>query len=332
MKKFFTLFILALLSMTAMAGETKSFYDNLHWSGSPGVSGTNENHAHDFFTTVEITDNEDGTYDVKFTNIKIFVDCGSLTFRNVPGEKDGNITRFSTDVTLIEGEVEGSSFNRGRTIMTVEGAYKNDECYVYTAGTFQGWSDSPMVFEFGSQVEADPVVYHPAAKVSFANQTVEHDADEIQVISKGDNLYKITYKNFTFAKSNMTVGDYIMDNVRAYSAGNMLVFDFYNPAKLANLGDYGQSVGFVEGMQLPAKFTGSFTDTEFDAEGTFQVTSSGTATVVLGNGVPTSIKGVEDDATAKEEVFSATGMKLDKMQKGLNIVRKGGRTVKVMNR
>ena len=39
--------------------------------------------------------------------------------------------------------------------MTVEGAFKKDECYVELAGKFQGWSDNPFQIWIGSPVEPD---------------------------------------------------------------------------------------------------------------------------------------------------------------------------------
>ena len=185
MKKILPFVLFLLMSVTAMAGNSYEFEETYRYQGDVTSKG-------DGLATVVITDNEDGTYTIAISGMQCYVDLGTITFKNIPGKETRGITRFSSDMEFVEGEVVNSGFNRGETKMTVEGAFKKDECYVELAGKFQGWSDNPFQIWIGSPVEPDAFVYKVKAEITYGDDTVTHDADEVRIIDNGDGTITLT--------------------------------------------------------------------------------------------------------------------------------------------
>lgn len=329
MKKILPLFLFLLLSVAAVAGETKTFYENVHWSGDSRITGDNADGKYDFFSNILVTDNEDGTYDVCIEYTKIWVNCGSITFRNVQGTTANGFTTLTSNGEKLTAEVVGSEFNRGETTMTLEGAFNSDNVYLYLSGTFQGWGDDPFTITVGAPVEADPVIYTVSSEVSFANATVNHPSDQIYVIPRFENKYKIIYKNFTFSEANAVMGDYLIDAIPTHTEDDgYTYFDYQGSAMLDNLGDWAINVGFTKSSVVPVKIKGKFNDTSIEGEAEFQVSYAATSTVKFSS-ITNGINGINANNTTSE-VFSATGMKLGGLQKGINLVRTNGKVKKVL--
>ncbi len=329
MKKILPFLLCLLMSVTAMAGETYTFEDTYRYNG-------NVTHSGDGAGKVVITDNGDGTYNVSISGIFIHVDLGTTTFKNVPGTTKNGYTKLSSNMEFLEGEVEGSGFNRGATKMTVEGAFKGDECYLYLAGTFQGWSDNPFEIWFGTELEPDAIVYKVKAAVTYGDDTVMHNDDENRITDNGDGTMKFTYMKFTIAESNILVGDYTIYDIAVSDADNegFKSFSSNGPAKVTNLGAFSANSGISSELDIPASVSGRFNDTDLEATGEWMVSGSGTAPHAKFSisTTETAISAVEASNAAVEGIYSATGVKYNKLQKGLNIVRKGGKTFKVMGK
>lgn len=329
MKKILPFVLFLLMSVTAMAGNSYEFEETYKCQGD--VTG-----KADGLAKVVITDNEDGTYNIEISGMKVYVDLGTITFKNIPGKETRGITRFSSDMEFVEGEVVGSGFNRGETKMTVDGAFKKDECYVALAGKFQGWGDNPYQIWIGSPVEADAFVYKVKAEITYGDDTVTHDADEVRVIDNGDGTMKFVYPQFTFAESNIVVGDYSVSNVSVSEAdeNGFKKFTSYNSAKLANPSSFAAASGLSPELDLPTIISGRYNEKSIEMKGEFMVSGSGTAPkakFVISN-LETGISAVEANNAATDGIYSATGVKYNKLQKGLNIVRKGGKTFKVLKK
>lgn len=329
MKKILPFVLFLLMSVTAMAGNSYEFEETYRYQGDVTGKG-------DGLATVVITDNEDGTYTIAISGMQCYVDLGTITFKNIPGKETRGITRFSSDMEFVEGEVVNSGFNRGETKMTVEGAFKKDECYVELAGKFQGWSDNPFQIWIGSPVEPDAFVYKVKAEITYGDDTVTHDADEVRVIDNGDGTMKFVYPQFTFAESNIVVGDYSVSNVSVSEAdeNGFKKFTSYNSAKLANPSAFAAASGLSPELDLPTIISGRYNEKSIEMKGEFMVSGSGTAPkakFVISN-LETGISAVEANNAATDGIYSATGVKYNKLQKGLNIVRKGGKTFKVLKK
>lgn len=342
MKKILPFFLFLLLSVTAMAGETFTFNDLLHWSGSDSTfgSGSNSKGAWDFFTDVKVTDNEDGTYDVELCKFVMFkvADCGNIIFKNVPGTSTATVTRLSTNGERVEGTVVGGKYEGNETKMTIEGAFlrNGEQLYLYMEGLFEGWTaDDPFKITFGTPIEGETTTYNEPAKITYAGLTVEHESDKINLVDKGDNKYRLIYKDFKFTKDNYMVGDYTVDEITpTEDADGFMNINYTGTAKISNVGQFGAQVGFYDGQEVPFSIKGKFKDGRMQAQLTVCVTSAANATVEFGvdpsEWTPTAISGVEADSNnAATEIFTVGGMKVNKLQKGLNIVRRGGKTVKV---
>lgn len=344
MKKILPLFLFLLLSVTAMAGETLTFNDLLHWSGSDSTfgSGSNSNGNWDFFTDVKVTDNDDDTYDIEICNFKMFnvVDCGNVIFKNVPGTTKGNVTTLSSNGEKVEGEVIGGNYAGNATNMTIEGAFlrSGDQIYLHMEGLFEGWtSDDPFKIYFGTEIEGDPTIYKEQAKITYANLTAEHNEDKIYLteITSKPGVYKLVYKGFTFTSKDLAVGDYEVAEVTPTVGDDGLKhINYTGYAKLKNLGSYAASVGFYDGQDVPFSIDATFNDTRMQAQLTLCVSAAANATVEYGvdpsEWTATAISGIEADNNAKTEIFTIGGAKVNSLQKGLNIVRRGGKTVKVV--
>lgn len=330
MKKILPFVLFLLMSVTAMAGNSYEFEETYRYQGDVTGKG-------DGLATVVITDNEDGTYTIAISGMQCYVDLGTITFKNIPGKETRGITRFSSDMEFVEGEVVNSGFNRGETKMTVEGAFKKDECYVELAGKFQGWSDNPFQIWIGSPVEPDAFVYKVKAEITYpADATVTHDADEVRIIDNGDGTMKFVYPQFTITEGNVVVGDYSVSNVSVSEAdeNGFKKFTSYNSAKLANPTSFAVAAGLSPELDLPTIISGRYSEKSIEMKGEFMVSGSGTAPkakFVISN-LETGISAVEANNAATDGIYSATGVKYNKLQKGLNIVRKGGKTFKVLKK
>lgn len=343
MKKILHLFLFLLLSVAASAGETLTFNDLLHWSGDDSTfgSGSNSKGTWDFMTDVKVTDNDDDTYTIEICNFRMFgkVDCGNAIFRNVPGTSKGNIVTLSTGGEKIDGEIVGGQYAGFETKMTVEGAFlrSGDQIYLHLEGKFEGWADDPFKIYFGVPIEGDPIIYKEPAEITYANLTTSHEADKIYLIEDINNegTYKLIYKDFTFTSNNFSMGDYEVAEVKPTEGEDGYKHISYNGmAKLANLGTYAAQVGFYTGQEVPFKIDATFNDTRMQADVTLRVSATSEATVKYGvdpsEWVSTAINGVETDSNAKTEIFTIGGVKVNGLQKGLNIVRRGGKTIKVI--
>ncbi len=329
MKKILPFVLFLLMSVTAMAGNSYEFEETYRYDGDV-------THAGSGLAKVVITDNEDGTYTIAISGMTCYVDLGTITFKNIPGKELRGITSFSSDMDFVEGEVVGSGFNRGETKMTVDGAFKKDECYVALAGKFQGWSDNPFQIWIGSPIEPDAIVYKVKAEITYGDDTVTHDADEVRIIDNGDGTMKFIYPQFTIAESNIVVADYSISNIAVSDAdeNGFKTFTSTNTAKIANPSSFAAGSGLSTELDLPAALSGRYSEKSIEVKGEFMVSGSGTAPkakFVISN-LETGISAVEANNAATDGIYSATGVKYNKLQKGLNIVRKGGKTFKVLKK
>lgn len=330
MKKILPFVLFLLMSVTAMAGNSYEFEETYKCQGD--VTG-----KADGLAKVVITDNEDGTYNIAISGMKVYVDLGTITFKNIPGKELRGITSFSSDMEFVEAEVVGSGFNMGETKMTVDGAFKKDECYVALAGKFQGWSDNPYQIWIGSPVEPDAFVYKVKAEITYpADATVIHEADEVRIIDNGDGTMKFVYPQFTIAESNIVVADYSISNIAVSDAdeNGFKTFTSTNTAKIANPSSFAGASGLSPELDLHAALSGRYSEKSIEVKGEFMVSGSGTAPkakFVISN-LETGISAVEATNAATDGIYSATGVKYNKLQKGLNIVRKGGKTFKVLKK
>lgn len=339
MKKLLSLLAVMLVTLTAMAGETKSYYDLLHWEGP--ITG-NENGRYDTSNTVEITDNEDGTYKIVIKDLVIWRSIGNVIFSSVPGQVEGNTIILSSNYERVDGVVEATGttdaerrWDGAKCSMTVEGICRGDEAYLYLAGNFAGWSDDPFVLQFGTPMDRSAVEYKEKSSTTFAGATLERDNDVIELSITSDNKYKLTYKNFTYSKANIKMGDYVIEDLPVTEeADGLKSFSFSGNAKIQNLGEGATTGGFSEGQSVPMTISGKFNDTRMYANAQMCVIGAQMIPVVFGedpsNWTPTAITGVNAETPADAQIFSVNGTRLSKMQKGINLIRANGKVRKVL--
>lgn len=337
MKKLLSLFISVLLAATAMAGETKTFYDNLHWEGDVSL---NQNGKHDLLANVEITDNEDGTYDITLKDVFIYRSIGDVLFYNVPGETKGLSVVLSSKGEPVEGVVHSTGtddkdrrWDGAKCSMTIEGMFRGDDAYLYISGNFAGWSDNPFIFVFGVQMDAVSAIYKEPCKVTYAGEPTNHANDEIDLVDNGDNTYKLIYKDFKFSANDIELSDYVIDKLEVTESEGRRHFSYNGLCKLKNLAEFATQVGFREGQEIAISLSGVFDDTHMYVTGTVPVAATATADIVYGTDPSTWVTGISDiNATnnADTQIFTVSGMKANRLQKGLNIVKTGGKTKKIL--
>lgn len=337
MKKLLSLFISILLSATAMAGETKTFNDKLHWEGNVSL---NQSGTRDFFTDVDITDNEDGTYDITLKDVFIYRSIGDVLFFNVPGEVKGETVVLSSKGEPVEGVVHSTGtsatdkkWDGAKCSMSVEGMFRGEEAYLYISGNFAGWGDNPFIFVFGAEMDFVTAYYNEPAKVIYAGTTVDHQSDQIELVENDDNTYKITYKSFKFAADNIEFADYVIDKVQVTESDGLYHFSFNGLCKLKNLAKFATQVGFRENQEVAISLSGTFNSAHMYATGTVPVAANATADVVYGTDPSTwstGISGINASSNADTKIYTVSGMKTTRLQKGLNIVKTDGKTKKVL--
>ncbi len=334
MKKILPLLLCLFMALPTMAAVQHEYEDVCYMLGTWSTSVKGK--GNEMSGKVVVTDNENGTYDVAISGLYLYFDLGTTTFKNIPGTTTNGVTTFSSNMEFVDGEVEGSGYNRGKTSMLVEGAFSEDECYLYLEGTFQGWADDPMKITFGSPVETPSTPYTVTAEVTYGDVTVTHDADEVRITDNGDGTIKFAYTQFTISEANIVIADYSVDAIPVGEADADGFRSFAttsdNKATVKNIGSFGASSGLAEDLELSVTVSGRFNGTTIEAEGQFQVSGSGTAPMASFSvkSVAAGISAVETGNTAVEGIYTVAGVKSNKLQKGLNIVRKGGKTYKVM--
>ena len=229
----------------------------------------------DGVATVVITDYEDGTYTIAISGMRCWrQDLGTITFKNIPGTTIDGITRLSSNKELVEAEVVGSSFNKGKTKMSVEGTFKKEKCLLEFAGMFQGWGDDPATITITLGVNDLPITEYTGNASSLYNGTSTDFGKaslSVEVYDKVDS-YSCNFVVRQVAVSSMVIGDFAVRNVvGTEKSDGSINYSFEGKAKVTNVGFAASQIfGFKARDSVNVKLNGVIKDEKLNMELVFK--------------------------------------------------------------
>ena len=151
----------------------------------------------------------------------------------------------------------------------------------------------------------------------------------ISTIQHEDGTYDIRLNQFSFGP--FLIGDVTIKNVPTTEVDGWTVYTAEQDAEITNGAEIAEALGGKVHIKLAAQSK----DDDLYAEISLPVELGEDVIdvfAVFGNKPATGINGIEDNAnTTVTGIYNASGMKLQKLQRGLNIVRTAdGKTVKIM--
>lgn len=151
----------------------------------------------------------------------------------------------------------------------------------------------------------------------------------ISTVQHEDGTYDIRLNQFSFGP--FLIGDVTIKNVPATEVDGWTVYTTEQDAEITN----GAEIAEALGGKVHVKLAAQSKDDDLYAEITLPVELGEDVIdvfAVFGNKPATGINGIEDNAnTTVTGIYNASGMKLQKLQRGINIVRTAdGKTVKIM--
>lgn len=361
MKKIFTLLFLVLATLTAMAQEktitvTQLMTTSDNASESP-LARENQ--------TVVLTKNEDGTWDLTMKDLAApsFL-IGDITFKNVAVEDPGYHVYYVTSNGAV-GKVESKSskYYGAELVLQINGTaelsdngagaqtidfslfnYNDDEFEVkglFAAKSEQEPDMMAQAYYVGTSGEArcpgmaelylylDPetsdVVKLGVGGLSDVNTEIGYGMIYVEGVKTtvtedpvaGTTTINVANDHSTAVTEDgdpITVKSFDIDITPNYGIGG---FDSED-------GDDGDFGGEDPGMgsEFIVKGTIVIADPTTGADVKYELSSDET--------IITAVKGVESVKTTVPEVYTIGGVKLGKMQKGLNIVRLNGKAIKVV--
>ena len=275
--------------------------------------------------TLEFYDYTDGFADITIKNIQFATagdtDMGTLTLKEVPYTKDG--ADFVLDATGLKASLEDTPTIglKDWTDISVTGKVSGENIYLEISGKTAGM-DVQLVY--GEPI-AEAVVYTDKMVVSNDGTDETSEDAQLSVRNDGDGTYTISLFNIggqekLSFKANGTTSD---DGVTTYTANEA-------EALMSGVWDgYTAYVTISDACSKGDKFYGDF---YLDFGG--YASSYGAAYayfVTFGDDTEVSIATPNATQSVIEAIYNVNGMRMNKLQKGINIIRTtNGKTKKVM--
>lgn len=359
MKKIFTLLFLVFATLTAMAQEKTITVTNVMTTtdGSSAQPLTREDQ------TVVLTKNADGTWDLTMKDLAApTFTIGDITFKGVNVEDQGYSVYYIT-ANNIPGTVtsKSSKYNGAELYLQINGTaelsengagaqtidfelFNLDDDEFYLKGLFAPASEEEpeeivQTYFMGKSGDAscpgiaELYLYADQETGEITKLGVAGLADVSTTIGYG--LINIEGVGFTMDETD---GSITLKNTDETTAATEEGDPFTVKSFDINIKpDYGTGDSDLDdgdlGDEDPDVTPGL--DSQFIVSGTIVIADPTTGadvtyTLSTDESILTAIKSVKNDSNAASGIFSVDGMKLDKIQKGLNIVRMNGKTVKII--
>ena len=235
---------------------------------------------------------------------------GELTDADVEVEKTGKGSYISQTITRSPAE-------KGYATVTV--TVTSADLKTVNAYTFK-------VKEAAAEPTKD---YTGNLTISLNGEPQDPAEATISTIQHEDGTYDIRLNQFSFGP--FLIGDVTIKNVPATEVDGWTVYTAEQDAEITN----GAEIAEALGGKVHVKLAAQSKDDDLYAEITLPVELGEDVIdvfAVFGNKPATGINGIEDNAnTTVTGIYNASGMKLQKLQRGINIVRTAdGKTVKIM--
>lgn len=305
--------------------NTFNFTKTLSWQGNVNGSGSNE-------TDVAITEVGEGLYDINIKKLHFSNDDADITFSNVPGTVKGDGIVFSTNGETIKASITSKFGNSA--VMTLEGKMLGDQLYLFCSGKYMNWSDNPFTITVGSDF-IYPTIYTDNATTSSGGtneQTFENAT--VDIYDNGDNTYKFVIKQLQLA--SYVIGDITVEGVTGVTNEDGITsYSFNGKAKISNVGNSASILNISEGSEIDFNLAGKSKDEKLYVNGSANI-SIFPISYVFGSDDFGSTDGISfikaDNLNGKTDIYTVNGVKVNALQKGINIVRMNGKTVKVVKK
>ncbi len=276
---------------------------------------------------LSFTDLDDNLCNVTLNNVQFSstgdTDMGTLTFNELPYTigADNDTIFNSTGVTA---ELAGCPTQAMAKIdnATVTGKLTNGKGYLVVEGETSGM---PVVLTFGTK-PVEPIVFTDTVTVINNGKIWGLKEKQLSVVRISDTKCLMTLRDVLGETFKFEANTETNDKGQVvYTAEDVAV---------ANTSDdwagYTSYIS-VNGKSLGDKFYGTFT-IDFGGYGTSYPDYIYTIKFGTRDNITNEIRSIGNDSEAAEEIFSVGGVRQNGLQNGLNIVRRGGKTFKVVKK
>ena len=301
--------------------DPKAILVTISTNAEPGVASSDENNP-----DVLYIDDLELIYNAQLSSVKI----KGVDFTFEPNKYYYEDLTFDGELTDADVEVEktgkGSYISQTITRSPAEKGYATVTVTVTSADLKTVNAYTFKVKEAAAEPTKD---YTGNLTISLNGEPQDPAEATISTVQHEDGTYDIRLNQFSFGP--FLIGDVTIKNVPATEVDGWTVYTAEQDAEITN----GAEIAEALGGKVHVKLAAQSKDDDLYAEITLPVELGEDVIdvfAVFGNKPATGINGIEDNAnTTVTGIYNASGMKLQKLQRGLNIVRTAdGKTVKIM--
>lgn len=301
--------------------DPKAILVTISTNAEPGVASSDENNP-----DVLYIDDLELIYNAQLSNVKI----KGVDFTFEPNKYYYDGLTFDGELTDADVEVEktgkGSYVSQTITRSPAEKGYATVTVTVTSADLK---TVNAYTFKVKEAVAEPTKDYKGKLAISLNGEPQDPVDATISTIQHEDGTYDIRLNKFSF--DPFLIGDVTIKNVPATEVDGWTVFTADQDAEITN----GAQIAEALHGKVHVKLTAQCKDDNLYAEISLPVELGDDVMdvyAVFGEKPATGINGIENNAnTTVTGIYNASGMKLQKMQRGLNIVRTAdGKTVKIM--
>ena len=301
--------------------DPKAILVTISTNAEPGVASSDENNP-----DVLYIDDLELIYNAQLSNVKI----KGVDFTFEPNKYYYDGLTFDGELTDADVEVEktgkGSYVSQTITRSPAEKGYATVTVTVTSADLK---TVNAYTFKVKEAVAEPTKDYKGKLAISLNGEPQDPVDATISTIQHEDGTYDIRLNKFSFGP--YLIGDVTIKNLPATEVDGWTVFTADQDAEITN----GAQIAEALHGKVHVKLAAQCKDDDLYAEITLPVELGDDVMdvyAVFGEKPATGINGIENNAnTTVTGIYNASGMKLQKMQRGLNIVRTAdGKTVKIM--
>lgn len=301
--------------------DPKAILVTISTNAEPGVASSDENNP-----DVLYIDDLELIYNAQLSNVKI----KGVDFTFEPNKYYYDGLTFDGELTDADVEVEktgkGSYISQTITRSPAEKGYATVTVTVTSADLK---TVNAYTFKVKEAVAEPTKDYKGKLAISLNGEPQDPVDATISTIQHEDGTYDIRLNKFSF--DPFLIGDVTIKNVPATEVDGWTVFTADQDAEITN----GAQIAEALHGKVHVKMAAQCKDDDLYAEISLPVELGDDVMdvyAVFGEKPATGINGIENNAnTTVTGIYNASGMKLQKMQRGLNIVRTAdGKTVKIM--
>lgn len=310
-------------SYTANGVDPKAILVTISTNAQPGVASTDKNNPDEIYI-----DDLQLVYNAQLNNVKI----GGVNVDGFAKDKyyyedltfDGTLTEDDIEV---ESNAQGAYVNKYITRSEQNKGYATVTVTV-TSGDLQTVNGYTFVVK---EKKAEPQVTY-TDQLAITLNGVETDPTEASIITTEheDGSYDLMLQQFSFGP--LLIGDVTIKNVPTTEVDGWTIYQAEQDAEITN----GDAIAEALGGKVHVNLAGQSKDGKLYAEISLPVNyGDGDIDVfaVFGEKPTTAIDNVQNATTSVAAIYNASGMKIQKLQRGLNIVRLAdGKTVKIVKK